>query len=69
MGLYKDCEIKIEMLADVVDAYIENIMTSEKLELKRRSMFRSSSSVSFLTYTVCVMLQNTPDPDYFTEFT
>ena len=68
VGLFNDSENKIEMLIDLWDAHIDNIMAYDKYELKRRGMFRSNSSVSFLTYTVCLMLQNSPDPDLFTQF-
>ena len=68
VGLYLDCEEKSEMLADLIEAHIDSMMTNEKCELKRRSMFRSNSSVTFLAYTLCVMLQNSPDPDIFTLF-
>lgn len=68
VGLFNDSSNKSEMLVDLLDAHIENIMLSDKCELKRRGMFRSNSSVCYLTYTVCVMLQNSPDPDLFTHF-
>jgi len=54
--LFNDSQNKCEVLVDLLDAHIENIMVSDKCELKRRGMFRSNSSVSFLAFTVCVML-------------
>jgi hypothetical protein len=66
VGLYIDSEAKDEMVADLLDVHVDSIITSEKCELKRRGMFRSNSSVSFLVYTLCVMLQSSPDPEHYT---
>ncbi len=55
--LFSMASEKMEYFNDLLDVFIERVsMSDRKLELKRRFFFRSKSSVTYLTFTICNLL-------------
>ena len=55
--LFSMASEKMEYFNDLLDVFTERVtMSDRKLELKRRSFFRSKSSTTYLTFTICNLL-------------
>lgn len=63
--VFKVSEQPREFLADFLDCFIELVASQEKPKLRRRGMFRAKTSVSYMTYTLCLILQQVSDFDIY----
>jgi hypothetical protein len=61
-------EEKHEFLADFIECHVDKIARSDRVQFKRRGMFRSKSSVSYMAYTLCILLQSAPETSLFSAF-
>lgn len=49
-------EEKHEFLADFIECHVDKIANTDRVQFRRRGMFRSKSSVSYMAYVLCILL-------------
>lgn len=57
-----------EFLADYLDHCVALVKETEKPVLQRRGMFRSKNSLTYFTYTLCMLLQQVSSFDAYSQF-
>lgn len=57
IALYGVSDEKREFLSDYLSHFVDLFVNHDKVQLKRRGMFRSKASMTYMTYTLCMLMQ------------